>query len=371
MNRQQAQDLLIKYNEGTASQKETRLLERWYIQESKLQNSTPEPLDYAHIQIEMWEKIERLKQPKEKLLWPRIVAAASVILSLSAASYFLMHYQHPQELALAQATQFAPGSNKAILTLANGREILLSGARKGKLVQQGSSSVTKLTEGRIAYNSNQQNSNQKTIYNTITTPRAGQYSLILADGTKVWLNAASFIRFPTAFTGIDRQVELNGEAYFEVAHNRAKPFKVKSGGQVVEVLGTHFNINSYSDESSVKTDLLEGSVKISANAKTMLLRPGQESVFSRSAILVQQANTQAAIAWKNGIFSFNHAELPTVMREIARWYDLEVSYEGAVPTASITGTVDRNVNASQFFQILKDLDVHFKIQGKRITIMEK
>lgn len=371
MNREQALDLLIKYNKGLASQKETRLLERWYIQESKLQSTTPEELDYTQIQIEIWEKIKGLKQPKEKLLWPRMVVAASVILLLSAATYFLMDYQRPQVLAIAQAAKLAPGSIKATLTLANGREILLSGARNGKLSQQGSSSVTKLIEGRIAYNVNQQSFDPKTIYNTMTTPRAGQYSLILADGTKVWLNAASSIRYPTAFTGIDRQVELNGEAYFEVAHNRAKPFKVKSGGQVVEVLGTHFNINSYSDESSVKTDLLEGSVKISANAKTMLLRPGQESVFSRSEILVQQANTQAAIAWKNGIFSFNHAELPTVMREIARWYDLEVSYEGAVPAASITGTVDRNVNASQFFQILKDLDIHFKIRGKRITIMEK
>ena len=376
MDRQQAQDLLIKFNEGNASKEEVRILERWYIEESKIQNEYPASLDYARIQIEMWEKIRRLKQAKERSLWPRIVAAASVIICLSAGGYVLIHKKVIEQLALGQAAQLSPGSNKAMLTLSNGTQIMLSGAKNGRLLQQGISTVTKLADGKIAYNtapSQQGSSNEKIIYNTITTPRAGQYNLILADGTRVWLNAASSIKYPTAFIGNDRQVELSGEAYFEVAHNRLKPFKVKSGGQVVEVLGTHFNINSYKDESLVKTDLLEGSIKISANAKTELLKPGQESVFSiaKSSIAVKEADTQSAIAWKNGIFSFKQAELPTVMRQIARWYDLDVSYEGTVPATAITGTVDRNVNALQFFQILKDLDIHFKIEGKRITILQK
>ena len=378
MNKIQAQALLKKFDQGKASKDEIKLLERWYIEESKVQNNDPEPVDYSRIQSEMWNNIQRLKQLKTRLLWPRVAAAASVIICLSIGSYFFLNRQKSEQLAVEKAVQLSPGGNKAILTLANGETIALSTAKNGKLIQQGSVAITKVADGRIVYHTDlnsdtKENVLKNTTYNTVTTPRAGQYNLTLADGTKVWLNAASSIKYPTAFVGSDRQVELTGEAYFEVAHNRLKPFRVKSHGQTVEVLGTHFNISAYADESAVRTDLLEGSVKVLTRAKTALLKPGQEAVFTalNSTISVKEADTGMSIAWKNGIFSFKKAELPAVMRQIARWYDLDVIYEGPVPSTAITGTVDRNVNASQFFQILKDLDIHFRITGNKITITQK
>lgn len=375
MNKQQAQDLIDKFNSGVASREEIRLLDRWYINESNLQSDKPENLDYLNIQKEMWVRILLLKIKKKKLFWLRPTAAAALFISFSIGIYLLFPTKLTNRSEPEQGSNLFPGSNKAVLTLSDGQQILLSAAKRGQIASQGSALVNLVDDGKIKYNANPLKGEvapRAIIYNKITTPRAGQYTVILADGTQVWLNAESSIRYPTTFLGQDREVELSGEAYFEVAKNRKKPFRVLVGKQVVEVLGTHFNINSYPNENYIKTDLLEGKVKITTGKDSVFLKPGQESVFMTrgSTLLVKQADTYKAVAWKNGLFNFEKAELPQVMRELARWYDLEVYYQGKVPSTAITGTVDRNVNAAQFFRILKDLDIKFKIEGKKITIMQ-
>jgi ferric-dicitrate binding protein FerR (iron transport regulator) len=300
------------------------------------------------------------------------MAAASVILILSIGVFILLNKK--QSLPITAQTQvhdIAPGSNKAVLTLGNGQQIVLNRTRNGQLAVQGQVSINKTNEGEIVYNA-PSNNNEAPVYNTVTTPRGGQYHLILADGTEVWLNAASSIKYPSAFTANSRNVEITGEAYFEVSHNKAKPFRVTSNGQMVQVLGTHFNINAYNDEPSIKTTLIEGSVRVSMNKQMAMLKPGQQSAVTNSGASISvtdHADTEQILAWKNGEFNFNEADVKTVMRQIGRWYDVEVEYAGNnIPGGHITGTFSRNLNASKALKLLEFTGVNFKIEGRKIIV---
>jgi ferric-dicitrate binding protein FerR (iron transport regulator) len=207
--------------------------------------------------------------------------------------------------------------------------------------------------------------------NTLTTPRGGQYEVVLPDGTRVWLNSNTSLTYPIIFQGKERHVELTGEAYFEVAKNAAAPFFVKTQSQTVEVLGTHFNINSYADEKSVKTTLLEGRVKITGNGnrKTVSLKPGQQSINNLAIIyIINDADIEEAVAWKNGKFLFRNTDLQTVMRQLSRWYDVDVEYKGTVATKHYRGRISRNVTVSQVFEILKTSGVNFIINGRTIIV---
>ena len=261
-----------------------------------------------------------------------------------------------------------PGKDGAILTLADGRQIELESASNGSLAQQGASNIKK--EGnQVVYH--QQNKTPEVLYNTMSTPKGRQYALVLSDGSKVWLNAASSIRFPTAFTGDTRGVEITGEAYFEVAHNPGKPFIVSVNNMRVEVLGTHFNINAYSDEESIKTTLLQGSVKVSKGEKMVLLHPGQQAQSSLTLAAIRVAhevNLEEVMAWKNGYFSFHNADIQTVMRQLARWYDVTVEYKGAVPERVFEGEMQRDLMLSQALKILEKNRVHFRVEGKKIVV---
>ena len=303
-------------------------------------------------------------------------AAAVIICIISISTYFLLKPEHSNQIGrtgnveIIHKNDLAPGANKAVLTLANGASIILDSAQNGTLTTQGNTKILKLN-GMLTYEDSNKASSA-VLYNTISTPRGGQYQLVLADGSKVWLNAASSLRFPAAFTGKERKVELMGEGYFEVAKNASMPFKVEVNGMEVEVLCTHFNINSYNDEPAIRTTLLEGSVKINKNNTTSLLKPGQQAeVNSAGEVrIINNADIDEAVAWKNGKFQFDRADIYAVMRQIARWYDVDAEYKGAAITSHFGGTISRNVNLSQVLNMLHLTGtVKFEVNGKKIMVM--
>ncbi|MCC8424576.1 FecR family protein [Mucilaginibacter sp. UR6-11] len=262
-----------------------------------------------------------------------------------------------------------PGGNKARLTLADGEVIALDNAKNGWAAKQKNGTVTKAKDGELTYESGTGRPTEIPEFNTITTPRGGQYMVILPDGSKVWLNAASSLKFPVAFTGAERKVELTGEAYFEIFKNKQKPFKLTVNGAVVEVLGTHFNVMAYNDESALRTTLLEGSVKISKNDRNGLLKPGQQAeIDKQNVIRITEADTEQAMAWKKGYFKFNRDNIQTIMRQLSRWYDIDVVYEGKIPDDEFVGKIRRSVNVSEVLRVLELNNIHFKITDKKIIV---
>jgi ferric-dicitrate binding protein FerR (iron transport regulator) len=272
-------------------------------------------------------------------------------------------------VSLKKKADIAPGQTGAILTLANGKKLVLDSAGNGLLAQQAGVNVLQ-QNGQLAYNGQ----SQAVLYNTMSTPVGRTFRLVLPDGTRVWLNASSSITFPTAFEGKERQVTITGEAYFEVVHRVTQKFLVKTGNETVEDIGTKFDIDSYSDEPSIKTTLLEGAVRVAASGNTATLHPGDQAVLSASVgkiTIDKDVDLDEVIAWKNGVFRFNSVDIHTIMRQAARWYDMEVSYEGDIHE-TFSGGISRNVNVSQLFHILGSTDkVSFEINGKKIIVKPK
>jgi transmembrane sensor len=367
MDKEEIKGLLDKYNSGQATNEEKALLESWYIK-----NTNEKPLDLSAEEIveDIQEVFGSLPKPRyHAALWLRIAAAASIILCISIGGYFLIQEKQSTQQT-AQTHDIAPGGNRAILTLSNGSTIDLSAAKNGKLTNQGSMVINKNTNGQIVYADSENDSpSQNDGFNIATTPRGGQYQLVLADGTKVWLNAASSIKYPVAFNGNERKVELTGEAYFEVAHNKEKPFRVISNGQEVEVLGTHFNINAYSDESAIKTTLLEGRVKVTSGEKSKMLKPGEQAQLDNGNILVADVDVDDVVAWKNGFITFKNADIKSIMRQLARWYDVEVKFTGNISELrSFTGDMPRNSRLSEVLKALELSNINFKIDGNKVTV---
>ena len=311
------------------------------------------------------------------------VAAAAMLLY---ANFF---FNHPKAdpVATKPATtpvhDRTPGGNIAVLTLSDGSAIALDSAKNGIVAQQGNVKISKLSNGQLAYNGLDEKPTA-VLYNTLTTPRGGQYKLVLPDGSIAWLNAASSIRYPTAFSGKERVVSITGEAYFEIAKNPSLPFKVNlpypSGGRPeggggeatqIEVLGTNFNVNTYPDENVQKATLLEGSIRLLSKSAAHKLEPGQQAQVQKNGQLsvLNNANTEEAVAWKNGRFHFENADIETVMRQIARWYDVEIVFQGKIPTEKFEGEIPRNSNMSEVFKILELSNVHFKVDDKKVTVM--
>ena len=306
----------------------------------------------------------------------RNMAAAIAIFMLACGGGLYYWLQKPvKQHAIANnkppiVHDILPGKNKATLTLANGAVIELNSAKVGVVDNKGNAVVKKVKEGELLYEANQATAQQAQLaYNLITTPRGGQYQVVLPDGSKVWLDAASSLKFPTVFTGADRVVELTGQAYFEVAKNAAKPFKVKVNNLEVRVLGTHFNIMAYSNEATIKTTLLEGSVRLTSGNVTDVLKPGQQGTLNQNGqIKVADVNADGAVAWKNGYFDFNRDNIYGIMNQVSRWYDVNVTYEGKAPGDEFVGKIERNVKLSQLLHILELSHVHFSVEGKNITV---
>ena len=310
--------------------------------------------------------------PKQTRRWTRYVAAAAVLFLAASATWWGLH-RSPNLMPVQNIVaghDLAPGGNKAVLTLADGSHITLDSAHTGVVARQGAGQVVKKADGQIAYTP--AGTAGPVLYNTMTTPRGGQYQLTLADGTQVWLNAASSITYPTTFSGPDRTVTISGEAYFEVAHRERQPFRVKAGETLIEDLGTHFNINAYADEPAIRTTLLEGSVQVSiaGSAAAVTLKPGQQARSHTIGPIkvLSGVDLDETLAWKNGLFQFDRADIQAVMRQIARWYDVEVQYEGPVPNDKFWGKLPRDANASQVLRVLQKEQVHFRIEGKKIIV---
>lgn len=319
------------------------------------------------------DEMDYLRANKPKRLWPGIAVAATVLIALSIGFYFYTNTRDKDLKTLIEVKlgmDVEPGGNKATLTLADGSQISLTDAGNGELAKQSGVKITKNADGQLVY-SIVESGLKELGYNTISTPRGGVYQVNLPDGTRVWLNAASSIKFPTTFAHLSqRKVELQGEAYFEVAKNKKLPFIVHTEEQQVEVLGTHFNINSYDDESEVKTTLLEGSVKVSAG-NVMFLKPGQQATLSDHSagkIKIGPADIDQVMAWKNGFFHFEKENLHSVLRQISRWYDIDLVYKANRLDDEFMGDIPRNVKLSEVLKILEFEGTHFKIEGRKLIV---
>ncbi len=320
-------------------------------------------------------EIGSLKSRSGAFSFFKIAAAACVIGTIFFGGYYLFNEEPqkiisiPEEKKINYKNDLPPGGDKALLTLADGSVIVLDDAKNGPLAQQGNTKLIKL-DGKINYNSSFAADNE-IVYNSISTPRGGQYQIILPDGSGVWLNSTSSIRFPTAFAGKNRTVEITGEAYFEVTKNKSMPFIVKVNKTEIQVLGTHFNVMAYSDESLLKTTLLEGSVKFIKDNETRILTPGQQSQLSGDGRVkvLSDIDVNKVIAWKNGVFNFEGADISTVLRQISRWYDVEVVYNKKVDDL-FYAEIPRNTRLSDFLKALELTGtVHFEIDGKKIIVM--
>jgi len=310
--------------------------------------------------------------------WP---VAAAVLLLLASGTYLFVNVTHKKNAGFAGlkplvVKDIGPGKNGAYLYLADGTFMLLDSAENGVIAsQKGTTIVWK--NGKLEYDEKSSSSESEIVYNTVSTPRGRQFNLVLPDGSKVWLNAESSIQFPTAFNGKERRVKLSGEAYFEIAKDKNRPFFVNTDSTQTEVLGTSMNINAYDDEDAVKTTLLTGSVRtyftpVTAHGTRYLLQPGQQSQLDQQkkwADLVK-VDPDQVIAWKNGSFNFQNIGLKEVMRQLARWYNLEIVYEKNIPNITFGGEMSRNIPLSDLLDGLKNMDIHFKLEeGRKLIVM--
>ncbi len=325
-------------------------------------------------------------KPKTRLLglFISIAKAAAIITVFSTVGFYFIQKnktsQNQNQAAVVKSSKILPGGNKAILTLANGKTIVLDNKANGMLAKAGKVEVSKVADGKLTYNTQATGVTAKVIdnalvYNTLSTPRGGQYQVVLPDGTQVWLNSASSLSYPVEFSGNERRVKLTGEAYFEVAKNKDKPFYVTSNNTQIRVLGTHFNISAYSDDQELTTTLLEGSVEMSKNNTQLVLKPGWQAMVSNDAdakqIRVAQANIKEVMAWKNGYFIFNDDNIATIMKKVSRWYDVDVELKGNFANQNFGGTFYRSKGIDELLKNLEKIGkVHFKVSGRRITVME-
>jgi transmembrane sensor len=377
--------ILTKYRLGKATADEIKFLEAYYdVFELNNDLITAEnEKDFVFVrqavkssvdkEINKHNKQNKILQPKT--LWVKYAVAALILFFITFGILFIIKKDKAgNKVAATTYKGITPGGNKATLTLANGTQIILEDALNGEIARQAGVSISKTASGLLVYKalnngSSVQHGSQQ---NSIATPKGGQYKVILPDGTSVWLNAASSITYPTSFTGNERLVSVTGEAYFEVAKNKDKPFKVKSALQTVEVLGTHFNINAYADEAVIKTTLLEGSVKIASSAHSAIISPGEQAVLNKDAsITKRQVDTQQEVAWKNGVFSFKGEDIRSVMRQVGRWYNIDVVCESNVSEEKFFGEISRSSRLDDVFKILELNNVKFTVEGKKVTVSYK
>ncbi len=376
MNEQEAQQLLEKYSQGLCTPREKALVEHWYQQELAAGQLPDMEAHAGYDKEEIWKGVLETtglkKHPAKYIILRRAVAAASILLVLGTAAYFYFGRQPLPKKAIAGKTtnEILPGVNKATLTLADGSKIDLDDA-SGLVAVQSGMHVRKTKDGRVVYEgSSGTKQDAAPVPQKIETPNGGQFQVTLPDGTQVWLNAASELRFPSVFTGDYRIVDLKGEAYFEVAKNKKMPFIVRAQGTETLVTGTHFNVMAYEEENHSATTLLEGSVQVSNSFSKVLLSPGQQAVNTRQMKLSKsEVDVETVIAWKNGLFKFDNADIETVMRQLSRWYDVTVQYKGKVPDNHFTGYISRNSKLSQVLKMLELSGVEFQVEDRKINVL--
>lgn len=385
--------LLNKYQRNELTEPEAAIFFSWYHQAEaeelhRLLALTNDPPLYEEASPAFLQAMEqKLAQsiPVKRLLPRRwLMTAAAALVLITAGSLYLLLQKKPGEQPVtgpvAKALDIEPGSNGAVLTLSDGRHIVLDSMGKGQTIEDKGARIN-IEKGSLSYEATHA---PGTVYNTISTPVARQFKLMLPDQSVVWLNAGSSIKYPTAFTGKTREVEMTGEAYFEVAKDATKPFRVKVNKQLdVEVLGTHFNVNAYEDEDAIRTTLLEGRVRVAketgstkyeagSKKNEIILKPGEQVSLSQSSQLSQPITVQTSqvVAWKNGIFNFDGLETKEVMRQLARWYDVQVVYEPGVTSHNFYGEIGRNLSLAQVLEGLKLSGVNCRIEeGKKLIVL--
>lgn len=399
-------DLLMKHLQGSLSQPEQEQLNLWVQQSDRNRRlfasvndeeqirqlvllyaatettDNNEAIILSKIRQGMMASQSLVPVRKIHVLW-RWSTVAAMALVVAGAGYFIINHKGKNDTTAAIKTitpnDIPPASDGAILTLADGRKVVLDSMGNGVIATQNGAQVT-LKDGALAYDKDAASTTP--VYNNLSTPRGRQFQLILPDGSKAWLNAASSLRYPTVFVGNERRVDVNGEVYFEVAKNPGMPFKVSiatpaggPGGSVIEVLGTQFNVNAYENEKAVRTTLVEGSLKVvnlpaNGNTASAVLTPGKQAIITTdNRLKVADADVDKAIAWKRGIFNFEDASLEEVMRQIERWYDIEVVYEKNVPDIKFGGKMSNDVSLQGLLKSLQESDVHFRLEGRKLIVL--
>lgn len=375
--------LLHTYLYGKPDPEQKARVEKWY---ESLDDSDEINQDLAAVKQQLYERTRAELDAGTRVIpfyrKPFFKAAAAAIIIICVGGMYLLTKSpgnNKTTVVVAPQTLHdiaAPAGNKAVLTLADGTTIILDSTATGAFATQGNTTVAKLNDGKIAYNAAGTN-HAAVQYNKLSVPKGSKpMQLLLADGTQVWLNVASSITYPTAFTGTERKVEITGEAYFEVAHNKSMPFKVKRNEMEVLVVGTHFNVNTYDDEELFRITLLEGAVNVSAGfAEPKQIKPGQQATLkpgnAKGIKVLNDIDMDEVMAWKNGWFNFNSLKVTDIMRQIEKWYDVDVHYQGKPGDKHFTGIVSRDNNVSQVLKIMERAGIRFKIEGKNITVLPK
>ncbi len=374
--------LIEKLEKGIASTAEIEELEDWYrsFDQQELISKKIDPISFENLKNrslqQIISRIDEIEQSPDNInknnkpiqLWTKLLVASCFLIMLSLGAYlYLRQYDLKKQVSTAAIPDFQAASSKAILTLSDGKQVVLDQTLQEQNMTLEDANTSEVGNGDLSYA--QQESIKNIRYHQLQTPRAGTYHITLADGTQAWLNAASSIQYPTAFSGNTREVKVSGEVYFEVAHNPSKPFKVITENQTIEVLGTHFNVNSYSLSSGIQTTLLEGSVAVYNAQNRELLKPGQQAIWRGNQFKVHSANLDEVMAWKEGFFDFTDANLEEMMEEFSRWYDLDIHYEGPAIKETFTGRIPRSWSFSKVMNIMKSFkSLQITAEGRRVMI---
>ena len=382
MDIHKAKELLQRYQTGKGTPSENELIESWYQQLIETgewqwgegEKDMMQKMIESRIMKQINDEPNKIKSPVFQFPIFRWWAAASAIFLLGASSYFVFFNRITKPIQLAKVVPNdikAPQSNRATITLANGQKVFLDSSGSGALAIQGNVKLVKLPGGEIAYQNASGEISGKMEYNTLSNPRGSKVvNMILADGSRVWLNAGSALTYPVAFVGDERKVSVIGEAYFEIAHDISKPFMVNNGSMNIRVLGTHFNVNAFEDDGQdVEVTLLEGAVKIKKGNATGLLKPGQQARINNEVKVLNDVDVDAVMAWKNGYFYFDHASLRNVLKQVSRWYDVNVVYKGNNQPREFVGEIQRDLSLSELLKILEKNKVHFKIVGRELIVL--
>lgn len=376
--------VLERYNAGAASPEEQTFVESYMemlerrapveeqefeLQKNRIANEIRDQLFSSIRQLPAPPPVAKVRVLRRRNLW----AAASVALLLAAGGAGVYYYNRTETPLVQNHYDVQPGKAGAILTLANGSQLVLDSLGNGVVVAQAGSTVA-IQNGALQYNNDRNDANGGIVsYNTLSTPKGRQYQVILPDGSKVWLNAASSLTYPVAFHGKERNVKVTGEAYFEIAKNERQPFMVSiNNTTTVQVLGTSFNVNAYANEPAINTTLVQGAVKVVTKGAEQVLQPGQQASITprgNTITLVKNADIAQVVAWKDGSFAFNKAKLDVVMRQLARWYDIEVVYEGTVTDDTFSGEIDKSLTLAQVLKGLTQSRINYSIEdGNKLVI---
>ncbi len=387
MGKSIAVPLLKKYLSGDCTVAEINEVDEWFDS----MDAVPEELvglsdnQRKLVEDKIFERILLnigVKEQQKSLLIPKksisirtiLWAAASLILVLGTVLIWRYNAQlnlQSQQAKLHQSVHIKPGGNRAVLTLGDGSSVELTEAKIGALADQQNVSVVKTAEGELRYKIHARSASADISYNKIATPVGGKYSVVLPDGTKAWLNSKSSLRFPTAFKGAERVVQMTGEVYFEVAKNPNQPFKVQSGGTEIKVLGTHFDVMAYNDEVGQKTTLLEGSIQLSSGNFYQLLKPGQQALVDPSGIKVNHnCDLEAVMAWRNDLFIFKDMEIKEIARQLSRWYDIQVVFRGTPSKIAYTGTISKDVELSELLGMLQFTGLKYELNRNQLIIID-